>query len=125
MRKTSPLDALFPKTRQGLLATLYMDAAREWYLSDLARRLGVTPSSLQRELANLVAAGILRRRDDGNRRYYSAQAESPIFTDLHGLLLKTAGLKDILATCLTPFRDRITVAFIYGSIARQEERPGS
>ena len=125
MRKTSPLDALFPKTRQGLLATLYMDAAREWYLSDLARRLGVPPSSLQRELAKLVAAGILRRRDDGNRCYYSAQSESPIFADLYGLLLKTAGLKDVLASCLEPFRDRINVAFVYGSIARQEEQSAS
>src|SRR4051812_129243 len=125
MRKTSPLDALFPKTRQGLLATLFMDAAREWYHSDLARHLGVPPSNLQRELANLVTAGILRRRDDGNRSYYSAQTESPLFADLYGLLLKTAGLKDVLVSCLKPYRDRIDVAFIYGSVARQEERPGS
>jgi predicted nucleotidyltransferase len=125
MRKTSLLDALFPKTRQGLLATLYMDAAREWYLSDLARHLGVPPSSLQRELANLVAADILHRRNDGNRSYYSAQTENPIFADLYGLLIKTAGLRDVLVSCLGPFRNRIKVAFVYGSIAKQEERATS
>jgi uncharacterized protein len=125
MRKTSPLDALFPKTRQAVLAAIYMDPTREWYLSDLARHLKVQPSSLQRELANLVTAGILRRREGGNRAYYSAETESPIFGDLHGLLLRTAGLRDVLAETLEPFRDRIAVAFIYGSLARGEEQPKS
>src|SRR4051794_35823932 len=97
MRNSSPLDALFPKTRQAVLATVYMDPSREWYLSDLARHIGVTPSSLQREIVSLVRAGILRRREDGNRAYYKAETESPIFGDLHGLLLRTAGLRDVLA----------------------------
>lgn len=125
MRKTSPLDALFPKTRQAVLATVYMDPTREWYLSDLARHIGVTPSSLQREIVSLVRAGILRRREDGNRVYYSAETESPIFGDLHGLLLRTAGLRDVLAESLEPFRERIAVAFVYGSLARNEEQPSS
>ena len=125
MRTISPLDALFPKTRQAILATVYRDATREWYLSDLARHLKVSPSSLQRELASLVAAGILRRREEGNRAYYSAETQSPIFGDLYGLILRTAGLRDVLAECLEPFRDRINVAFVYGSFARQEERPTS
>lgn len=125
MRKTPLLDALFPKTRQGVLATLYMDPTREWYLSDLARHLKVQPSSLQRELASLVEAGILRRRADGNRTYYSAEKESPIFRDLYGLFLRTTGLKDVLAESLGPFTDRIDVAFVYGSVAREEEHAAS
>src|SRR5262245_60076638 len=126
MRKISgQLDALFPMTRQVILAAVYLDPKREWYLSDLARHLKVQPSSLQRELANLVAAGILRRREDGNRAYYSAETENPFFGDLRGLLLKTAGHRDVLAESLEPFRDRITVAFVYGSFARGEEQPRS
>ena len=125
MRKTSPLDALFPKTRQAVLATTYLNPSREWYLSDLARHLDVTPSSLQRELASLVRAGILRRKEHGNRTYYSAEAESPIFEDLRGLLLRTVGLRDVLVELLEPFRNRILVAFLYGSFARNDARPGS
>jgi predicted nucleotidyltransferase len=102
-----------------------MDPAREWYLSDLARHLGVRPSSLQRELASLVKAGVLRRRRDGNRAYYSAETESPIFGDLHGLLLRTAGLRDVLAESLEPLSRRIDVAFVYGSVARRDEHAAS
>ena len=125
MRRSTALDALFPKTRQWVLATLYMDPTREWYLSDLARHLKVQPSSLQRELASLVKAGILRRREDGNRTYYSAETDSPIFGDLHGLLLRTAGLRDVLAESLKPLRDRIDAAFVYGSVARKDEHAAS
>ena len=125
MRGKSVLDALFPKSRQAVLATLLMDPAREWYLSDLARHLGVSPSSLQRELARLVAAGILRRRTDGNRIYYRAEIESPVFRDLRGLLLRTAGLRDVLAESLMRFRNRVDVAFIYGSVARGDEHAAS
>jgi predicted nucleotidyltransferase len=125
MRKKSALDALFPRTRQAVLAATLMGPAREWSLSDLARHLKVPPSSLQRELAGLVGAGILRRREDGYRTFYQAETNSPIFDDLHGLLLKTAGLREVLAESLERFRDRIQVAFVYGSVARHEEHAAS
>jgi uncharacterized protein len=125
MRRKNALDALFPRIRQAVLAATLMDPTREWYLSDLARHIGVAPSSLQRELASLVEAGILRRRADGNRTYYRAETDNPIFGDLRGLLLRTAGLKDVLAECLARFRSRIDVAFVYGSIAREDDHAAS
>jgi len=125
MRKTRPLDALFPKTRQGILAATLMHPERWWYLSDLAKHLGVPPSSLQRELASLVGTGILRRRRDGNRVYVQPHPDCPFFSELQGLLAKTAGLADVLAEVLAPFSPRITVAFVYGSLACREERSDS
>jgi predicted nucleotidyltransferase len=121
MRNTSILDALFPKVRQQILATFLMSPAREWYLSKLARHLRVRPSSLQRELTSLTEAGILRRRKDGNRTCYQAETDSPIFEHLHGLLLRTAGLRDVLIEGIERFGNRVQVAFVYGSVARDEE----
>jgi DNA-binding MarR family transcriptional regulator len=54
------LDALLPKTRQGILAALLVQPGKTWYVSELARRMGVPSSSLQRELQDLTAAGILK-----------------------------------------------------------------
>jgi DNA-binding transcriptional ArsR family regulator len=125
MRKTLTLDALFSKTRQGVLAATLTQPERAWYLSDLARHLGVTPSSLQRELAGLVRAGILNRRRDGNRTYYQADPDCPLLPELRGLMVKTAGLADVLRDALRPFAKRIRLAFIYGSVARAEERSSS
>lgn len=97
-----------------------MHQGRWWYASDLARHLEMRPSSLQRELASLTSAGILRRRRDGNRVYFQADGECPLLPDLQGLLLKTVGLVDVLRDALDPISDRIAWAFVYGSVARGE-----
>lgn len=125
MRKKHPLDYIFPKTRQALLAAVLPDPERSWYVSDLARHLRVRPSSLQREIAGLVDAGILRRNKQGNRVYIQADPECPFFGELRSLVLKTVGLRDVLQRLLRPFSAEISVAFIYGSIARGEDTSAS
>ncbi|OFV84123.1 MAG: hypothetical protein A2W26_11785 [Acidobacteria bacterium RBG_16_64_8] len=108
-----------------LLATTLLGPDRWWYLSDLAKRLGVGPSSLQRELASLVGAGILSRKRESNRVYYKANEESPLLPELRGLAAKTSGLAVVLRDALAGLVRRIMVAFVYGPMARAEERPGS
>ena len=125
MRRSPPIDALFPRIRQAILAATLMHPDRWWYLSDLAKHLGVSPSSLQRELSKLTLAGILRRRPDGNRVYYQPDSECPVLAELKGIVIKTVGLVDLIRSVLEPFRDRIDVAFLHGSIARGEERSTS
>jgi predicted nucleotidyltransferase len=125
MRTSRPLDALFPRTRQAILATTLLAPDRVWYLSLLARHLHVQPSSLQRELAGLVDAGLLRRHVDGNRVYYGADPTSPLLLGLQILLAKTIGLADVVRDALQPFAPRIRWAFLYGSIARGEELASS
>jgi predicted nucleotidyltransferase len=98
-----------------------MEPERWWYLSDLARQLGVHHATLQRELARLTSAEILVTRRDGNRAYYRANSDSPIFPELRALLTKTAGLVDALRDALRPFAKRIASAFVYGSVARAAE----
>jgi predicted nucleotidyltransferase len=120
MRKNNMLDALFPRTRQNILATLLLSPERRWYLSDLAQRLGVPPSSLQRELASLTEAGILGREADGNRVYYQANPAFPLLHELQSLFAKTSGLTDQIQEALTPFDAEIDFALIFGSVARGE-----
>jgi len=121
MRRPSTLDALFTAPRQGILAATLMEPERWWYLSDLARHLGVHHATLQRELARLAEAEILLAKRDGNRAYYRANPDSPIFPELRSLLTKTAGLLDALREALHPFEKAVEVAFVYGSVARAAE----
>ncbi len=121
MRKHRPIDALFPKTRRDLLAATFGQPERWWYLSELAEHLNTTPSSLQRELKYLVSSGILRKRRDGKRMYFQAEKGLPIFHELHSIFTKTLGVADALRNALSKFGDRIRCAFIYGSVARNEE----
>jgi predicted nucleotidyltransferase len=121
MRKSSALDALFTAPRQGILAATLMEPERWWYLSDLARHLAVHHATLQRELARLSRAEILLTKRDGNRAYFRANQDSPIFPELRTLLTKTAGLAEVLREALRPFASKIESAFIYGSVARAAE----
>jgi DNA-binding transcriptional ArsR family regulator len=125
MRNRKPLDALLPKTRQGILAALFVRPEETWYVSELARRMCVPSSSLQRELLQLTAAGILKTHRQGRMVYFQANIDSPIFSDLRGLLLKTAGLGDVLAGVLKPLAAKMRVAFVYGSVASGREQSDS
>ena len=121
MRSCLASQALFPAVRRAILATLLLNPDREWYFRDLAKHLGLRPSSLTRELRNLVSGGILRRREDGNRVYYQAEPTCPFLSELRGLMLKTAGLVDVLRELLVPFESHIILAFVYDSVTRGEE----
>ncbi len=116
------IDALFPVTRQEILATVLLQPQRSWYLSDLAAHLGRrNPSSLQRELESLVAGEILLRQHEGNRVYFRANRNCPVYLDLVGLLSKTVGLAEVVRAALASNAEQIDVAFIHGSVARAEE----
>jgi DNA-binding transcriptional ArsR family regulator len=125
MRKRRSLDALLPKTRQGILAATLVRPEKAWYASELAHRLGVPSSSLQRELQGLAEAKILKTHRQGRMAYYQANVDSPLFSDLRGLLLKTAGLADVLADALKPLASKLRIVFVYGSIADGSEQADS
>src|ERR1700719_4435614 len=88
MRNVNALDALFPKTRQGILAAMFVQPEKAWYVSELARRMGVPSSSLQRELQDLTGVGVFKSHRQGRMVYCQANTGSPVFPDLRGLLLK-------------------------------------
>ncbi len=121
MRKSSPIDPLINRTTQGLLAATVLQPDRWWYLSDLAKHLHRSPSSLQTPLASLVSAGILSRRKEGNRVYFQPDPDCPFLPELQGLMAKTVGLVDVLREALLPLEDRLEVAFVHGSVAKSSE----
>lgn len=125
MRKSNLLDSLFSKTRQGVLSATYGQPERRWYLSEIADWLGTAPSSLQRELKSLSETGILKTEREGNRTYFQAEAESPIFTPLKELVAQTLGVIPALNEAFSHFGAQTECAFIYGSVARGEEKPTS
>jgi len=125
LRKSPILDALFPTVRRQVLAATLLDPEKWWYLSELASQLGTSPSSLQRELGSLTRSGLLEYRPAGRRTYYKANTASPVFRELHELFGKTAGIIPTLKEEFIHFGTEVTWAFIYGSIAREEEQAHS
>lgn len=125
MRKSNFIEALFPKIRGGILATTYNQPERWWYLSEIAERLKTSPSSLQRELKALSKNGILRTKRKGNRLYFQAETDSPVFKPLQELMRQTLGVVPALEEAILPFAEKIEFAFIYGSVAKGVEHSQS
>lgn len=121
MRKMNPANALFPKIRQKILAATFLQPEKWWFISELAENIGTSPSSLQRELDSLAKSGILRNRREGNRLYFQAETDSPIYLPLRELIIQTLGIVEQINESLSVFSDKIIIAFIFGSIARDEE----
>jgi predicted nucleotidyltransferase len=119
------VDWLFPRARKSVLTLLLTDAGKRWHLRDVVRRTGCAIGTVRRELKGLAACGIALESRDGNRLYYQANRGCPVYAELAGLIRKTSGLADVLREALAPLGGRIRAAFIYGSQARQDARPGS
>lgn len=122
---TSTADALFPAVRQRLLAVLFGSPDRSFYANELIALARSGTGAVQRELASLLAAGLVTVRDQGNQKHYQANAASPVFAELRGLVLKTVGLADVLRAALAPLEDQVAAAFVYGSVARQQDTAAS
>ncbi|SIR37381.1 hypothetical protein SAMN05880557_11071 [Pseudacidovorax sp. RU35E] len=114
-------DALFPKVRQRVLAVLFGNPARSFYANEVISLAGSGSGAVQRELADLSQAGLLTVTRQGNQKHYQANADSPVFAELRGLVLKTSGLVEVLRTALLPLASQIRAAFVFGSVANQQD----
>jgi predicted nucleotidyltransferase len=120
-----PATVLFGRTRRRVLGWLLGHPDESFYLRQIVRYAEAGQGAVQRELDLLTRAGLLRRSVRGRQVYFQANRESPLFSDLQSVFLKTAGVADVLREALAPVADRVRVAFVFGSAARGELRASS
>jgi predicted nucleotidyltransferase len=104
-----------------VLRVLYGHVDDSFYLRQLARRTDITLGAVQRELRQLVKAGLVTRKTVGHQTFYNANKASPVFEEMRSLVAKTVGVHDVLVEALRPLEAKISLAFIYGSMARSRE----
>jgi len=120
--RLSPL--LRSDTQGELLALLYLHPGQEYSLSDIARRLKASLSTVHTEINRLSTAGWLKQRRVGQTRLVRADTDQALARPLTEILELTYGptaiLPDVLATL-----PGIQEAHIYGSwAARRLGEPG-
>lgn len=117
--------ALFGRTRNAILGLLFSHPDEPFFVRKIVRAADSGQGSVQRELRHLERAGILKRTVKDRHVYYQANPDCPIFAELKGMVAKTVGGVETLARALASLRGKIKIAFIYGSMARTEQRRGS
>lgn len=117
--------ALFTPVQQRVLGLLFGQPERSFGSGELIRQADSGTGAAHRQLLRLEKVGLVRVTRVGNQKHYQANPDSPIYPELHGLLVKTVGLVEPLRAALAPFEKKIELAFVFGSVAKGTEKAGS
>lgn len=116
-------DILSSRVRAEIFRLLFGLDEKELHLREMKRQASLSLGTIRQDLQKLVKLDLVTTRRDGNRLYYRANTEHPLYPDIRKLVLKTAGLVEILKSVLD--REGVKIAFVFGSLASNKERAAS
>jgi predicted nucleotidyltransferase len=119
--QTSMSSALFSNVQQRVLGLIFGHPERSFYTSEILRSVNSGTGAVERELKRLQSSGLVSVERIGNQKHYRANPDSPIFGELHSLVLKTVGLAGPLAEALRSHASKIQAAFVFGSVAKDAD----
>lgn len=118
-------DALFTSTQQRVLALLFGQPERDFFVTELIAIAGAGRGAVQRELTRLARSGLAVVSRTGNRKYYRSNPDSPLFHELCAIVRKTIGVEESIRNALNPLADKLALALLYGSIVRRTDTAAS
>jgi len=96
------LDTLITsKTRIKLLLKFFLNSNSRSYLRNLETEFGESTNSIRLELNKFEKAGLLKSELDGNKKYFQANTEHPLYNDINSILLKHLGFDKIVEKVVT------------------------
>lgn len=114
-------ELLGSKARVRILEVFLLNLGRDFYQREISNVTNLPIRAVQREVERLVKIGFVEKQIRGNRNYYRCRRDFPIFKELKSIILKTVAIGSVLRDYLQNKRERIELAFIYGSYAKGEE----
>ena len=123
--RASLADALFTPVQQRVLGLLFGQPDRRYQSAELIRLVRGGVGAVHRQLSRLASSGLVTVTDVGNQKHYQARRDSPVFEELHGLVVKTVGVAEPLRKALGRIAKGIRAAFLYGSVAKGADKATS
>ncbi len=108
------------KTKRKLLKLFVLHPEKSFYIREIEKLIGEPVAAVRRELGYLEETGFLKSRKEGNLKYFEVNKDFSIYPELKKIIYSTIGFGDYLKEKLHSF-DSIDLAFIYGSVARNDE----
>ena len=112
------------RTARKVLTVFFVNPNDKFYIRQLERLTKEPVNAVRRELIKLEEAGILLSKDEARVKNYWVNRDSPIFEEIRSIILKTQGLGDSLRQLVKNIPE-IKAAFIYGSVAKGEDKATS
>src|SRR5258708_32442608 len=121
MEAISLSSARFSKVQQRVLALIFGQPERSFYMSEIVRNVRSGTGAVERELSRLQRSGLVSVERIGNQKHFRANHQSPIFAELRSIVIMTVALIEPLRKSLQPFSETIKAPFVYDSRARGRE----
>ena len=118
-------DALFTPVQQRVLGLLFGQPDRRFQSAELIRLAKGGVGAVHRQLGRLAETDLVTVTRSGNQKHYQARRDSPVFEELHSLIVKTVGVAEPLRQALARKARAIRAAFVYGSVAKGTDRARS
>ena len=84
------------KLRIKILMRFFLNSDRHAYLRELAEEFDSSPSQIKSELDQMRNAALLTSRKNGRQVLFAANANHPVFNELHSMVKKALGMDRIL-----------------------------
>lgn len=105
------------QTRIKLLLKFFLNSNTKAHLRGLESEFGDSTNGIRVELNRLEQAKLLKSTKSGNRKFYQANTEHPLFKDIHNIVLKETGIDRIIERVVSRTGDILRV-YLTGSFAR-------
>ena len=110
------------KTRIKLLLKFFINSSNEAYLRGLHNEFGESTNGIRIELNRFLDAGLLSSYTKGNKKFFKANTDHPLFSDIHKILLKYVGIETIIQNVINRLGSVNTV-YLVGEISKGSESP--
>lgn len=111
------------EARFRVLSALYEHPNRAMHLRRLASAAGVDPGNASKLMGRLTRAGLTERVEGELYPKFRARRENPLYNELVALFRRAGDLIDDLVAVANEAAEGS--AFVFGSVARDEDRPES
>jgi len=110
------------KTRVKLLLKFFLNSNTQGYLRGLESEFGESSNAIRVELNRFSKAGMLTSSQKGNKKYFRANVQHPLFQEVHNLLLKYVGIDTIIEKVVMRLGD-VDKVFLTGEFAKGIDSP--
>ena len=104
------------KTRIKLLLKFFLNSNNRGYLRGLAHEFGESSNSIRLELNRLAKSGLLTTSLEGNKKYFRANIQHPLFGDIHNILMKYVEFDKIITNIVEKLGN-LKKVYVLGSFA--------
>jgi predicted nucleotidyltransferase len=112
------LDTLITsKTRLKLLLKFFLNSNSKSYLRNLEQEFNESSNAIRVELNKFETAGLLTSEMSGNKKFFSANTQHPLFPDIHNILLKHLGIDQLIDEIISNLGN-LKKVYLVGEIAK-------